>query len=369
MIDIIIVTYNANDKLNKCLRSLAGHTRGLPYLVTIVNNNKSVNFRIPAILKQKTTVINTGKNLGFSAGANFALKNTNGEFIVFLDDDAEVTPGWLSGLYSCMRGNPGIGIAGPKIIDANGHIFSADNTINPAYRKEFRGELDKGQRDYVRACDALAGACWMMRRELVDTIGYFDERFFPCQWEDIDYCIRARLKGYKIIYNGNIAIIHHHLSRAGGSRYAVNYSKYIKKWNGLLDRFPLPDSHPVDRRIASGIRFVESGRFKRALAEFDKADNIVRIITVYYYRGLAFLGMNEIGDALSSFKKYLEFAPGDYRAHSRLAFIYKQLGENSGYRKESFRAIAASLFIKKLSEDKFGQAITPESKGCGLCRN
>jgi len=370
MIDIIIVTYNADDKLNKCLWSLARHTRGLSYLVTIVNNNTRAKFHIPASLKQKTVVINTGKNLGFSGGANFALRKTSNEFVVFLDDDAEVTPGWLLGLYSSISSNPRIGIVGPKITDANGNIFSADYIVNPVYRKEFRGELDKGQRNYVRACDALAGACWIMRRKLIDKIGYFDERFFPCQWEDIDYCMRVRLGGYKIIYNGNIEIIHRHLFRKGESgRYAANYNKYIKKWEHFLDRFPLSSSHSVDRYISSGIRFVENGKFKRALEEFDKADSLIRIVTVHYYRGLAFLGMNKINNALSSFKKYLEFNPRDYRAHSRLAFIYRQRGEMDNCKKESLKAIADYLFMKNLSKDKFGRIAVSENKGYRLCRN
>ena len=203
MFDMIIVTYNAKDKLKQCLESVEKHTNGMSYLLTIVNNHSTdgafeflKNYK-----KDNVQIINAKKNLGFCGGTNLALKNTANKFIVLLDDDAEVTKKWLDRLYKQIKDKPKVGIVGCKIVFPDNKIHSADYRVKPL-QLVGAGEIDKGQRDYIRECDAVVGACWLMRRELIKKVGYFDKRFFPCQHEDIDYCLRTRLAGYKIIYNG-----------------------------------------------------------------------------------------------------------------------------------------------------------------------
>lgn len=346
MFDIIIVTYNAKDKLKRCLIALEKHTKSLGYLLTVINNNSTDG--TPLFLKnyqqknRNVNIINTDKNLGFSGGANIGLKNTFNEFIVLLDDDAEATKGWLSGLYKHIRNKPEIGIVGCRIVFPNNRIHSADYRVTPRPLVG-TGEIDRGQRDYVKECDALIGSCWLMRRELIKNIGYFDERFFPCRHEDVDYCLRTRLAGYKIVYNGDVRIIHHNLFRDGGRKQNIkNQQRFLKKWKNLFNRFPLKSSHPVDKYIARGIKCLKEKKFKLSLIEFKKAESFDKRFSEPLYMGIALKSMGKYNDAIQQFKKVLTLNPSNSLAHFYMGIALKKIGN---YRR------AVQKFKKVISMD------------------
>ncbi|MDP2939176.1 MAG: glycosyltransferase [Candidatus Omnitrophota bacterium] len=357
MIDIIVVTYNAKNKLKLCLSSVERHTNGIKYLLTVVNNNSSdgtLQFLKKYQQQHKLKVINTDRNLGFCGGANLALRNTTNEFIVFLDDDAEVTQGWLKKLYKQIKDKSKVGIVGGKVVPTNGIIWSADYRVRPIALVGC-GEIDKGQRDYIKECDALIGPCWLIRRQLLKKVGYFDERFFPSQHEDIDYCLRARLAGYKIIYNGKVKIIHRHLLRDGGDKQNKrNWQKFLKKWKYLLHKFPLKDSHPVDKYIAKGVDYLKEKKFKQALSEFKKVDSIDKRFSEPLYIGKALEGMQRYNEAIQQFKKVLNLNPSNFSifnfsAHYKLALIYKKLGQTKDARREALCAIKYTHSYRRMS--------------------
>ena len=242
MIDIIIVTYNAEKKLRRCLKSIEKNTRDIDYCLTILDNASTDKTGVylkkysKTVDKKLLRIIRSSKNLGFSGGANKAIKITKNKFIALIDDDAEVTKGWLSGLYSKIIGQNSVGIVGPKLLTPDGRIAGAGMFIWDRIILQIGlGEKDTGQRNYIRDVDCLAGPCWLIRREIFEKIGYFDERFFPSQYEDIDYCVRARLAGYRIIYDGTSSLTHHNLLRGSTN---INRKKFFKKWPDL-SMFPI----------------------------------------------------------------------------------------------------------------------------------
>lgn len=328
MVDIIIVTYNAKDKLRHCLESVIKYTKGLKYLITVVDNKSIDGTRgfLKKHYKDKINLMVNEKNLGFSGAANIALKNTSAEFIVFLDDDTEVTKGWLKRLYQKLLDSPRVGIVGCKISYPNNRIFSAD--LRLGMKLAGKDEIDRGQRDYVKECDALVGACWLMKRELIKRVGFFDERFYPCQHEDLDYCLRTRLAGYKIIYNGKVKIIHHHLFRDRGC-FKRNTQKLFKKWGkDILHKFPLKDSDPRDIHLKHGIEYIRKKKFSLALNEFKKAESFDKIFSEPYYKGLALEGLGRFKEAIQEFKKSVDIAPNFLSAYHHLASLYRKNNMN-----------------------------------------
>lgn len=238
MIDIIVVTRNAKEKLKACLSSIKKYTTTVPYKLTVINNNSSDGTKafLDRYHEWKLRIFHSRKNLGFSGAANIALKKTQSNFIALLDDDVRVTKNWLEGLYGEIKKSPSVGIVGPKVVYPDKKIFSAGIFIwKHIIFNIGSGYPDRGERDYVGPVDGLNGACWLIRRKLIGKVGYFDKRFFPCQWEDVDYCIRTRLAGYKIIYNGKVTVVHHSLLRTLGRN---NRIKFIKKWPDL-SMFPM----------------------------------------------------------------------------------------------------------------------------------
>lgn len=341
MIDIIVVTYNAKNKLKRCLESIEKYTKSIRYLLTVVNNNSTDG--TPQFLKnyrqKKIKIINNNENFGFSGAANIALNNTSNKFIVFLDDDAEVTKGWLYKLYKEIKNKPKVGIIGCKIVSSDNRIFCADYRIR-SLSLVGSGEIDKGQRDYIKECDSVAGTCWLMKTDLIKKVGYFDEKFSPSQHEDIDYCLRTRLAGYKIIYNGKIKIIHHHLFRDGGRKLNErNWRRFLKKWKNLLHKFPLKDSHPVDKYILRGKNYLKKKRYKQALVEFKEAESFDKRFSEPLYMGMALKGLKKFDEAIIEFKKVLRVDPSNFSAHYELALIYRKIGLTKEARREAISVI------------------------------
>ncbi len=341
MVDIIIVTYNAEDKLKRCLLSIEKQTRKTPYLLTIINNNGrdiSCEYLKRATLRN-IRVINTEENLGFCGGANLGLSKTSNRFIALVDDDVELPAGWLEKLLSHIRRRRNVGIVGGKIVLPDNKIHSADCRTSPISLVG-RSEIDRGQRDYIKEADALIGPCWLIRRTLVDKIGGFDERFFPCQHEDLDYCMRARIAGYKIIYDGTIKITHHNLLRdGGGNQFAKNWRKFKRKWKKQLKEFPLKDSHPVDIHIASSAVFLKKNMFVKAENELRKAADSADFFYEPLLMGIVCAGSGKYNEAIKHYKKAAWAAPDTWAPYDGLADVYRKMGLRKKSREYSLKAL------------------------------
>ena len=353
MIDIIIVTYNAKNHLKRCVASIKRYTRN--YRMTIVDNHSCDGTAEYLGSLRDVRLIRNGKNVGFSKAANIALQRTSGDYVVFVDDDARVvTRNWLPHLYRQIKGNPRIGIVGCKVILPNQRILCSDYFFYPA--KDIRiGEIDQGQKNYVRECDALAGTCWLMRRQVFDQIGGFDESFFPDGFEDIDYCLRARLAGFKLIYDGKVTIVHDNLHRWGlpGKKSAGRLT-FQKKWKKAIRRFPLSDSHPFDKDYYDGILLLNQKKFKSALHKFIKLERLDKRFSLPIYAALAYEGLGQDDRAVQSyrtaikqFKKYASLNPLRILAYYRLSLLYRKMGlcsESISLAKAALRCCPADRF-------------------------
>ncbi len=315
-IDIIIVSYNAKKNIKRCVNSIRKHTRDCPYRLTIVDNNSTDGtVELLKTLGSDIKIIINKENLGFSGGANTAIKSTSGAYMALVDDDAEVTPHWLKKLHKKIRESPDIGIVGCKIVFPNNLIFCAEIGVSTGCPTSVGyGEADRGQRDYIKEVESVNGACWIMRREVFKKVGFYDTQFFPCQYEDLDYCLRARQAGFKVIYDGQVPIIHHHLFRDGGIRTNFsNHKKFMTKWDGLK-------SFREGKGSVNGQPRNPSNRIKGLLS--------------------AALKSKRKGDYQAAIK-YLEEAlllnPYMYSAHYQLAVIYKKIGRIADAREEGIK--------------------------------
>ncbi len=135
-------------------------------------------------------------NHGFGGGCNLAARFARGERLVFLNDDAVVTPGWLTALCAAMDSDDRIGVVGSAILLADGRLQEVGDVIWRDGSTSHLGRglvstaaahLDLRDVDYVSFCSA------MVRRQTWDDVGGFDERFFPAYYEDADLCLSARV--------------------------------------------------------------------------------------------------------------------------------------------------------------------------------
>jgi GT2 family glycosyltransferase len=262
-LSICIVTLNASNYLQNCLRSIfedSSHREkpsaaqadphpavGLPILniEVIVVDNGSTDGTIAMLQSEFPTarLIRNDTNLGFARPINQALHASTGRYLLLLNPDTIVLPGAINELVAYLESNPGVGICGPKVLNRDGTLqkacrrgvsrpwaafsyFSGLSSLFP-HSKFFGGYLlNYLDEDDIHEVDGVSGSCMLIRRQVTEQIGYLDERFFAYQ-EDADYCFQAKKSGWKVVYLPTAQIIH--FGGQGGSR--VQPYRSIFEWH------------------------------------------------------------------------------------------------------------------------------------------
>jgi GT2 family glycosyltransferase/2-polyprenyl-3-methyl-5-hydroxy-6-metoxy-1,4-benzoquinol methylase/tetratricopeptide (TPR) repeat protein len=211
-VSIVVLAWNELLYTRECLASIQACTR-MPYELVLVDNGSTDEtlqfFRsVPG-----AKVIANGANLGFAGGNNRGILAATGDYIVILNNDTLVTDGWLEGLLACADEDPAIGIVGPMsnyvsgpqlVADAAYADFAALQTYAAEFRARHRGRRIDTNR--------LVGFCMLMKRDVVVRVGLLDESFGLGNFEDDDYCLRARRAGFRLVIAGDV-FIHHFGSR------------------------------------------------------------------------------------------------------------------------------------------------------------
>jgi GT2 family glycosyltransferase len=151
-------------------------------------------------------------NLGFAGGVNAGADAARGSVIVLLNQDCIVQPGWLDALIQALQADPALGITGATILAPDGSVDHAGAEIrrpdaSSAHLTEVAGEAPVDG-DYV------TGAAMAIRRATWQTVGRFDEGFYPAYYEDADYCYRARHHGIRVAHVPGARVMHLHSSDA-----------------------------------------------------------------------------------------------------------------------------------------------------------
>ena len=229
-VSIIIPSNGANPLLEKCIRSILGCTSYPNYEMIIVNNGDRRPAEFPfyteleADRRVRVVHYETAPNLPFNYNAvnNFGAGLATGAYLLFLNDDIEViTPDWLDELVQWAEREE-IGVVGAKLLRPDGSIQHAGVIIGLS---GFAGHIFAGQaenqwtifglaewyRDYM----AVTAACMLLRREVFERLGRFDERFILCG-SDVEICLRARAAGLRVVYNPFARLYHLEGATRGG---------------------------------------------------------------------------------------------------------------------------------------------------------
>jgi N-acetylglucosaminyl-diphospho-decaprenol L-rhamnosyltransferase len=215
----IIVNYASWPLTLRCVRSL--HETGYKdFEVVIVDNDRPE----PPELPFPARLIRNPENLGFAKACNQGISASRGEIVVLINPDTVIERDFFERLEGFFEENPGVGIAGPRILDSEGELqLSARREINALSgllgrtslltRLFPKSSLVKSQfpavTDQTHPCpvDWVSGACMVIRRDTLRDVGSLDERFFM-YFEDADLCRRARAAGWLVYYLPHVEIIH-----------------------------------------------------------------------------------------------------------------------------------------------------------------
>jgi GT2 family glycosyltransferase len=207
---IIVVNYNGGSLVLKCLESVFQQTRDFELI--LVDNNSSDESALLATKRFPQIILLRNKhNLGFAKANNLGLRRARGRWIVFLNPDTIVTSNWLDIIVKHADSRSQVGITTPKLlrldgrtIDSTGHVFD----FRSGYSGDRgSGEPDVGQYDLEEEVPSCCFACAAIKRELFDCIGLLDEKMI-LYFEDLDYCIRARIAGWKVLYCPDSIVLH-----------------------------------------------------------------------------------------------------------------------------------------------------------------
>lgn len=290
-IAIIILNYNKQDNILECLASIKKIKKCPDWelVISVVNNQVKENDLLR--LKQKypdLILLNNKENLGFAQGNNLGIKNilrNNQDYVLLLNNDTTVDDHFLLGLIKSAQKDQLIGIISPKIYFYPGYEFHQQR-----YREADRGkviwyaggivdwknvlashrgvdEVDQDQYDKLEETDFATGCCMLIKREVFETIGYFDQKYF-LYWEDIDFCKRAKLAGFKVIFDPQSLIWHKNASSSEGA--GGESSVYYQTRNRLLFAYKYAGFRAKLALLRESLRLITSGKIeqKKAIKDF-----------------------------------------------------------------------------------------------------
>ncbi|HEY4285641.1 MAG TPA: glycosyltransferase [Puia sp.] len=264
-VSIVIPAYNGWEMNYQCLRSIWENTQDVSYEVIFADDRSTDETqRVGQYIKNIIHVRNT-ENLGFLKNAKHAATYAKGEYIHFLNNDTEVTTGWLSSLVELMERDETIGMTGSKLVYPDGRLQEAGGIIwqdASGWNYGHNQDPDAPEFNYVKEVDYISGASILVRKSLWDELGGFDERYCPAYAEDSDLAFAIREKGYKVVYQPLSRVIHYEGFSHGTdsspdkvstikSYQKINNGKFFEKWHSTLQDHFLNAMHPYWTRDRS----------------------------------------------------------------------------------------------------------------------
>jgi len=222
-VTVLVLNFNGRKYLKECLNSLLATDYPRLKIIVIDNGSTDGSAEFLRVNYPDVKVIKHNYNFGYARAYNLVIERTQSEYIVLLNNDVLVEPGWLKELVSYAE-KAEVAAATPKM------KFLHDKTrINAAGGNcdmygvgwnRGNGERDTGQYDAVQEVFYGNGGALLIKKGVWREVGAFDERYF-LYGEDVDWCWRARLKGYKIIYVPHAEVCHHWRGSGGAMVYLL----------------------------------------------------------------------------------------------------------------------------------------------------
>lgn len=252
-VSVLIVSWNTRDLLAACLESLYAHVGDLVIEIIVVDSASSdgtvemIQRHFPQVRLYAQT-----ENIGFTRGNNLALGEAAGRYLLLLNPDTRVLPGALSAMKAYLDAHTDVGIVGPHTLNPDGTTQSTKRRFPTLLTGIFESTWLQGfapravmeryyaadlHNDTASDVDWVQGSAMMARRELAEQIGGLDEGFVMYS-EELDWCKRAKLAGWRVVYLPTAQIIHYGGKSAeqAGERTHIHFQqsklRYFRKYHG-----------------------------------------------------------------------------------------------------------------------------------------
>jgi len=250
-VSIIMPVFNKLNLTRPCLESIHREGAAARFEIVVVDNGSTDGTREWLADEERAgrlrAVINPD-NLGFARGCNVGAAAARGRYLLFLNNDMEVTPGWLEPLVGTLDADPDAGIVGARLLFANDTIQHGGVALIQVDKEGWvhMGGLHLSYEmpaDYAGAHNAqcmqiVTGACLLIRPEAFNAVGGFDERYWNGN-EDVDLCLKVRELGWEVVYRGE-SIVYHYESQSGPERFS-QVEHNVKLFNEIWEGRAKPD--------------------------------------------------------------------------------------------------------------------------------
>jgi GT2 family glycosyltransferase/glycosyltransferase involved in cell wall biosynthesis len=265
---IVVPVYNQLHYTLACLRALSDCGDATAFEVIVVDDastdaSSRVLPSIPGLRYHRNP-----QNLGFIGACNAGAELAAGEFVVFLNNDTTVSPGWLDALLNTFASHPDTGLAGSKLVYPDGRLQEAGGIVFADGSGWNYGRFEDPAHprfNFVREVDYCSGASIALRRDLFLQLGGFDSHYAPAYYEDTDLAMRIRAAGLKVRYQPASLVVHHEGISSGTdlrtgvkAHQVTNHVKFLERWRSVLAQSHRPAGS--DPEVAS-----ERGRQRRVL--------------------------------------------------------------------------------------------------------
>jgi len=242
-LSIVIVNYNAKGLLKDCLESIYKETKDIPFDMWVVDNNsKDGSVAMVHNYFPEIKLIENKENLGFAKANNQAILKSYSDYVLLLNPDTVVLENAIGKMVRFMDDNPEVGISGCKVSNEDGTLQMACrrsiptpgvaffrlcglSRIFPNSKLMAKYNLTFMNPNESHEVDAVSGAFLMVRKKVIDTIGLLDDIFFM-YGEELDWCLRAKNAGWKVMYYPYAEIIHYKGESSKSNTRKANFEFY-----------------------------------------------------------------------------------------------------------------------------------------------
>ena len=244
-VSVIIPVHNQLAFTLECLKSIAWSAPATPFEVLVVDDASQEATRQAMQSVKGLRLISNLENEGFIRSCNKGAQAAKGQYLLFLNNDTVVMPGWLDALVDTFAHFPGTGMVGSRLVFPDGTLQEAGCFVwrdgTPWMAGRFQ-DADLPAYNYAREVDYCSGASLMIPRVLFEELGGFDTHYCPAYCEDADLGLKVRQLGYRVIYQPLSTVIHWEGMSNGRFLHtgikawqAVNIQKFRRRWAGQLD--------------------------------------------------------------------------------------------------------------------------------------